>query len=379
MVIGFDFRMGGSINAGIGRYSFELLDAMLENKQHSFVVFYNPKNVSRQDLNILTSKGAKLVAAPFRHYSLGEQILFPRLLKKYKLDLVHFPNFNVPIFYRGPYVVTIHDMVHHKISGQKKSTYWKFLAYKYIISQAAKRARRIISVTEAAKQEIVDYLGTDPNKISVTLEAPGRKLDQIFDSQKLKDLYLLRRPYLLFCGTLERKKNVVMLAQGFDLFLEKYKLDLDLVIAGKVDMHYPEIKEQALRIKNADHLVFTGFVENDKQAALYQNAYAFITASLHEGFGLPGLEAMQYGLPVLASNTAVLNEVYDNAAIYFDPLSAEDIADKINILVSDPPFHEQQQRKSIERVAHYSWNETARKTLEVYSEVLDNNFLPEQE
>lgn len=391
MKIGFDFRMGGSINAGIGRYSFELLKAMLErNSGDEFIVFYNTNNVNQKDLTILEELGAKLVQANFRHYSLAEQIQFPKLLKSFNLDLVHFPNFNVPIFYKGEYVVTIHDMVHHKLSGHKKSRYLKYLAYKYIIEQAAKRARAVITVTEAAKAEIVEYLGTDPEKIFVTYEAPAQIFKHPGNFERIKENYLLKSPYLLFVGTLERKKNVVNLALGFDKLINKYHYDLDLVLVGKIDPHYPEIKQQALAISHRDRLIFTGYVNNNDQANLYQNAFAFVTASLHEGFGLPGLEAMQYGVPVLAANTKVFNEVYDNAAIYFDGLDPDDIADKIHLLVSDQPFYESMQKKSLKRASLFGWEKTAQLTLNIYhqkvqaltviqAEVHTTDFSPEME
>lgn len=379
MKIGFDFRMGGSINAGIGRYSFELLKYLLDLKQDQYVVFYNPRNVNQADLKVIEEKGAQLIPAPFRHYSFGEQIQFPKLLNEFNFDLVHFPNFNVPIFYKGDFVTTIHDMVHHKISGHKKSRYWKFLAYKYIMNFAAKKSKAIFTVTESAKQEIIDCLNIDPEKITVTHLAPDRYEGDVTPFEILKERYLLRRPYLLFLGALERKKNVIGLVRGFDAFLKKYKYDMDLVLIGRVDPNYPEIKQQCLEIPHKDNLVFTGFVSNADQAAFYENAFAFITASLHEGFGLPALEAMQYGIPVLATNSEVFNEVYDNAAIYFDGENPDDIADKINLLVSDQPFYESMQEKSVKRSNLFDWKTTAEKTNEVYHQVKQQIFNPEPE
>lgn len=369
MRIGFDFRMGGTRNAGIGRYSFELLTALLDRyADDEFIVFYNSGSTDETELEDLERRGAVLVEANFRHYSLGEQLFFPRLLKSHRLDIVHFPNFNVPVFYKGEYVVTIHDMVHHKISGHKKSRYLKFLAYKYIIQQAAKRAKKIITITQAAKQEIISFLGIAPDRIAVTYEAPASIIKNPGDFGRLKENYLLNAPFLLFVGTLERKKNIVNLCMGFDKLLSEHNYNLDLVLIGNIDKHYPEIKQQALSIKNRDRLVFTGYVNNTDQANFYQNAFAFITASLHEGFGLPGLEAMQYGIPVLAANTEVFNEVYDDAAIYFDGLNPDDIADKINLLVTDSPFHESMRKKALKRAAMFSWDSTAVRTMEIYKE-----------
>jgi glycosyltransferase involved in cell wall biosynthesis len=386
MKIGFDFRMGGSVNAGIGRYSFELLQAMLAQSKEAqqgleFVVFYHKQNNNPADLAMLKKLGANLVPANFRHYSFGEQFGFLKLLNHYNLDLVHFPNFNVPIFYNRPFVVTIHDMVHHKISGHKKSRLWKYYAYQYVIKTAARKACSILAVTETAKQEIIDYLGVPAEKIAVTYEAPASHPAANVDVEKTKAKFFLERPYFLFVGTLERKKNVPMLTKAFDLFLNKYKYDMDLVVAGKVDEHYPEIYDQALDISHRDRLIFTGFVEDTDQAALYQGAYAFVTASLHEGFGLPGLEAMRFGLPVLASNTAVYNEVYDNGAIYFDPLDPEDIASKMKLVVSDQQFHAQLQQQSLQRAALFTWKRTAQQTLEIYQQQTSSqhSYEPEPE
>ncbi len=373
--------MGGSLNAGIGRYSFELLNGIIEvlkkaglSDQYQLVVFYHEQNNSPLDIQILTNLGVELVPANFRHYSFAEQWWFPRLLQKQNLDLMHFPNFNVPILYRGPYVVTIHDVVHHALSGHKKSRYYKFIAYKLIINQAVKRAQRVLTVTNAAKKEIEAVLSVPSQKIVVTYEAPNRYQGEVTDFETLKQRYLLSRPYILFVGTLERKKNLVNLAKGFDILISKYKFDLDLVIAGKNDSHYPEIREQILNIRHRDNIVLTGFVSDSEQAGLYQNAFAFATASLFEGFGLPGLEAMEYGLPVLAANTDVFNEVYDDAAIFFDGNNPEDIAEKMHLLVNDQPFYELMQKKSLERSAEFDWQTTAKQTVKVYNQILAESY-----
>ena len=380
MRIGFDYRMGGSINAGIGRYCFELLNAMLDqNQSDEFVVFYNEKNVDQRDLELFASKGATLVPTAVRHYSFAEQLLLPKILQSHNLDLMHFPNFNVPLRYQGDYVVTLHDMVHHKISGHKKSRVWKFYAYRYIIEQAAKRAKKIITVTEYAKKEIIQYLQVPADKIEVIYLAPASHDVTPTAITDVKKKYLLSRPYILFVGAMERKKNIPTLAKGFDIFLSKYKYDMDLVIAGKIDPHYPEVKEQIMDITHRNRIVFTGYVTDADQIALYQGAYAFATASLHEGFGLPGVEAMKYGVPVLASNTEVFNEVYDNAAIYFDPLKPEDIAEHLHLLVSDTPFYQQMQQKVLDRSVLFDWGEAAEQTLQVYHTAHHQTFSPEDE
>lgn len=372
MHIGFDFRMGGSINSGIGRYSFELLKAMLElGSLHRFSIFYNKKNVAVEDLEVFNKfDNVELIEANARHYSLAEQTSFLQILNKVKCDLVHFPNFNVPVFYKRPFVVTIHDMVHHKISGHKKSRWLHFQLYKYVISEAAKNARRVITVSESSKSDIVEMLGVPSDKVMVIYEGVSTETQEEEVLKHVKKTFLLKRPYFLFVGTLERKKNIPQLTKAFDVFLNRYNLDMDLVIAGKIDKHYPQIKEEALKIKHKDHLVFTDYVFDHELAALYQGAYAFVSASLHEGFCLPAVEAMKYGLPVLVSNLPVFNEVCDNGALYFDPNDVDDIAHKMRLLASDNLFYKQCSIKAQARGSIYSWEKAAQETLGLYDEVM---------
>lgn len=371
MKIGLDIRMYGVQNGGIGRYAEQVFSRILElDKTNEFFLFYNPKNILQDQLESLKQhSNATLVSAPFRHYSIGEQTGFLKKLNGFNLDLVHFPNFNVPLFYKKRFIVTIHDMVHHKISGHKKSRYLKFLAYKKIIESAARRAKKIVTVSESSKKDIVKYLQVPAEKIKVIYEGLSLKTEAAdFAVKEIKQRYLITKPYFLFVGVLERKKNIINLTRGFDWFLQKYRLQMDLVIVGKSDSHYPEIKHKALDIKHSASVIFTGEVGDDELRALYKGAYAFATASLHEGFGLPGVEALSFGLPLLASNLEVFNEIYDNAAIYFNPLDPVDIGEKMNLLARDSAFHEQLQSKSYERSLFFHWEKTAQETLEVYNQ-----------
>jgi glycosyltransferase involved in cell wall biosynthesis len=127
----------------------------------------------------------------------------------------------------------------------------------------------------------VELLGVPKEKVKVIYEAPFLPVAADLDTEAIKKRYLINKPYFFFVGTLERKKNVIGLAKGFQKFLDKYKLDMDLVIAGKADKHYPEIKFEALQQVNPKHVVFTDFVSDKTLAALYRGAFAFVTASLH--------------------------------------------------------------------------------------------------
>ena len=371
--IGLDLRLFGIEHGGIGRYCQELFPRILElDKENRYLLFFNKKTAAFDKLKkFQKSANVEVIETHIRHYSLGEQLGFLRLLNKSNLDLVHFPNFNVPIFYKRPFVVTIHDLVHHKISGAKKNRWLSFLAYKKVIATAAKKAKQIITVSQASKKDVINLLQADSKKIKVIYE--GAPLNSGIADEKVEEVkksYLLNKPYFLFVGVLERKKNLVNLTRGFDYFLQKYKLNMDLVIVGKMDAHYPEIKHQAMDIKAGNNLVFTGPVDDYELDALYKGAYAFVSASLHEGFGLPGVEALGFGLPLLVSNIEVFNEIYDNAAMYFNPLDPEDIGEKMYLLARDSQFYGQMQHKSFERSKFFNWEKAAEETLEVYKQFI---------
>jgi glycosyltransferase involved in cell wall biosynthesis len=328
-------------------------------------VFYN-ESVAPADLDVLDqSLNVELVKVTARHYSIAEQTVFLRVLNNTPVDVMFFPNFNHPIWYKKPFVVTIHDMVHHRISGHKKSRWLWFKAYQMEMEHAARGSRAIIAPSEAAKADIAHYFPEANNKISVVYEGAFLEEQPEELAARVKQQFLLTRPYFLFVGTLERKKNIVGLARGFDTLLEKYKLDVDLVYAGKVDAHYPEEKFKALEIKHKDHLVFTGYVEDDVLAALYQGAHAYVNASLNEGFGLPGVEAMRFGLPLAVANTPVFNEVYDNAAMYFDAQNPDDIAEQLRLLAVDRQYYEHKQELAIARSRFFDWHKTAQRTLDI--------------
>ncbi len=363
--------MMGNSHGGIGRYVSQLVFNLLEiDRQNSYILFYHPEFLESKDRESLEKYiNVKMVAAPFRHYSVGEQLRLPGLLNKYPVELMHFPNFNVPILYKRPFVVTIHDVIHHVVGGAKKTHWLHFQAYKKVIEHAAVASKKIITVSEHSKNEIKNILQVEGEKIAVIYEGSFLRADVTAENAaSVKSSYRLHRPYFLFVGVLQRNKNLIQLTRGFDAFLKKYRLEMDLVIVGKSDPHYPDIKHHAMDIQHKEHLVFTGYVDDFTLSALYRGAHAFVSASKYEGFGLPGVEAMQFGLPLVVSNIGVFNEIYDNAAIYFDPENLDDIADKMALVAKDSQFYGQQQQKSLQRSSMFDWHKTATATLQLYED-----------
>lgn len=229
-------------------------------------------------------------------------------------------------------------------------------------------SQKIITVSETSKKDIIKFLAVPEHKVQVIY--PGGSLSTEVRPEKIlevKQKYYIDKPYFLFVGVLERKKNVVNLARGFDLFIKNTNSEIDLVLAGKPDKHYPDIKHHALDITNSKKLVFTDYVEDSDLEALYAGCLAYVNASVHEGFGLPGVEAMRFGKPLLVSNTEVFNEIYDDAALYFNPEKPKDIAEKLEIFVQQKDFLEHVGKKAKSRSEYFDWKNTATKTLEVYN------------
>ncbi|MDB4940104.1 MAG: hypothetical protein JWO40_529 [Candidatus Doudnabacteria bacterium] len=366
MRIGLDLRMAGN-EYGIGRYSFELAKKILElDRNNEYVLFVcDPLKFIKAGLDM--HQNVKIIVADFKHYSFEEQLKFPNLIRSEKIDLMHFLNFNVPISYDLPFVVTIHDMIHHRLPGNKKSRFLHRLAYKAVIRHAALASKKIITVSNFSKKEILEIFKINPSKIEVIYEAaiPVPVTDS--DVTEVRQRYAISKPYIIFVGVMERKKNILNLTKALDIVKDKYQLNIQMVLAGKVDPHYPEILEQAQQIKYRKDLIVTGIITDKEKYSLFKGAKAFVSASLFEGFGLPGVEAMSLGVPLIVSNTEVFNEVYDNAAIYFDAEDPEDIAQKIVLLIKDDKYRELIANQAYSRAQYFSWDTAAEQTIEAYN------------
>lgn len=365
MKIAIDLRMAGG-DYGIGRYGLELTRRILDlDRENSYLLLVrNPEEFSQY----AARTNVTLVKADYAHYSMQEQFSFYLLLRKLKPDLVHFINFNVPVLYNRPFVVTVHDLIHHRMPGNKKSRILHRAAYKAIIRHAMLASKKILTVSNFSKREILSYYKVPENKISVIYEAATVQPVSDSDIANAKQRFGVSKPYIIFVGVMERKKNVLALAAAFDILKDDYSQNIQLVLAGKEDKHYPEIIKQVSEIRYKKDLILTGIIGDKDKYALYKGAEAFVSASLFEGFGLPGVEAMSVGTPLAVSNIGVFNEIYDNGAIYFDPKNPRDIAQKINLLLSDRKYRELISNNAFQRAEYFSWAKAARETLGIYKQ-----------
>lgn len=368
MRIGIDARMYGPKQGGIGRYIEQLIKHLEKSDSlDEFVIFLRKEN---WDEYAPSKPNFKKVLADIPWYGWHEQILFPGLIKKEKIDLMHFPHWNIPLFYNYPFVVTIHDLLLLHFPTSKASTlgpvsyFFKNLAYKIILRHAAHTAKKIITVSEFSKQDIVKTLNVPGEKIFVIHLAPFSPASDT-KYQLLNTKYHITRPYVLYVGNAYPHKNLEGLLRAWKIFNEKYGNNYQLVLAGREDYFYKKLKNSLV----ASGAIFTGFVPDADLPAFYKNASLYVFPSLYEGFGLPPLEALSYGIPVASSDRASLKEILQDAAIYFDPGNEEEMAGALQKGLKDENLRQNIIKNSLNLLKQYSWKTVAASTLAAYKSV----------
>jgi glycosyltransferase involved in cell wall biosynthesis len=391
MKIGIDARFYGPIGKGLGRYTQEVVDNIIkinnfqEEESCDFVIFLSPNNYDEFYSN---SPRVRKVKISIPWYSWQEQIFLPFCIARENLDLIHFPHFNVPIMTPVKFVVTLHDLILTHFSTiratTKNTTIYKFknLAYRLVLKIAVWRAKKIIAVSEFTKKDIISKFKLNPEKIVVTYEGVSnlsRGRDSLFiskiDPKETRQRYHLGNNFLLYVGNAYPHKNLETLLDVF-ADLREDKPELKLVLVGKPDYFYQRIQQyaQSLNLWQKENInssaVFPGYVPDAQLEILYQEAKAYVFPSLYEGFGLPPLEAMAKGCPVISSDRASLPEILGMAAVYFNPEDKNDFLSKIKLVLNDSDLRQKMKERGYKRSRLYNWWECANNTFNVYKEIL---------
>lgn len=384
MRIGIDGRFyGGEFAKGLGRYTEKLVEYLVaHDREHTYVLFLQDEGIAAWRKRFghlkLEEQGRwTLVRAPYRWYTLAEQLKLPRLLKKAHVDTMLFPHFNVPFLYRRPFIVTIHDLIILKFPTERATTLGpllyklKHMAGKMVMRHAALSSSHVITVSEFSKKDICEYYGLPESRVSVTYEAahaypstqtrtPEQEREMVMQS------FGVSKPFVLYVGNAYPHKNVEVLLD----VAQKAKQNgaaptWQILLVGKKDYFYERLQQSVQERGLQDVVVFAGFVTDEQLGALYRTAAAYIFPSLYEGFGLPPLEAMQYGTPVISSNASCMPEILGDAALMVDPHAVSDILRAVERVWHEPALRADLSARGRAQVARYSWERMMQQTREI--------------
>ena len=356
---------------GIGTYTRNLLRhlARIDRDSEYLLLCHQP------DLGIGAQLGSnfRTVLEPSPNYSVREQIHVPWVLHRERPDVFHAPHYGLPPAVGCRSLVTIHDCI-HLVFPQYLPNRAAYVYAKASMWSAARRSNRILTVSEASKRDIIRFLKVPTEKIVVVHNA----IDERFHVKpseeaiaRVRERYQLDHRFVLYVGNIKPHKNLVRLIEAFDKLRKSGFDELTLLIIGDEISKLPALRRAVHSHKLHKHVRFLGYLPDETLAVLYRLAAVFVFPSLSEGFGLPPIEAMACGAPVVTSNVSSLPEVTGGAAVLVDPYDVESIADGIARVLSNPALREELRVKGIARALEFSWERSVSRTREIYQEVAE--------
>ena len=354
---------------GIGTYIRNILMELSRlDRETEYVVLCRPDDIEAGDV---LGRNFRMVAETAATYSVAEQFKIPLVLAREGVRLVHEPHYVLPPLLQCRSVVTIHDCIHLMFPEYLPNR----LAYYYAKGSmwaASKKSDRILTVSEASKRDILRFFNVPPEKVAVIHNAIDERFLAPADPERMelvKQRYQLDHPFVLYVGNIKPHKNIERLIAAFGRAREQCDNKLKLIIIGDEISKYPGLRQQVHKHKLDKYVRFLGFQPMETLAAFYRLARAFVFPSLYEGFGLPPLEAMACGAPVVTSNVSSLPEVAGGAALLVDPYDEEAIAASIVRAVNDEALRADLIARGRERARMFSWKQSVQKIHEIYMQV----------
>lgn len=358
-------------DSGIGRYVENLtLEVIKQDTKNTYIIL-----VKKGESGCLPLEKDKVeyVETDIAWYTPQEQIALPKLIEAQKPDLVHFTNFNVPLGYRKPFVVTIHDLTllkYKSIRGGLLAPFTyrlKDVVMRHVLKTAVQRSKLIFTPSQFVADDVARQYRCKPEKIIVTHNAADGLVQK--GRVNLKK-YVITQPYILCVGNPYPHKNIERLVKAFSELVKSEQAGYQLVIVGRDNEFMARHKKLVKKLELEDRVVFPGYVSDEELAGIYDKATLYVFPSLSEGFGIPGLEAMKYGVPVASSNATCLPEILGEAAAYFDPKNIQDIAKVVGELMQDELRREQLVKLGYKQVKKYAWAKSARELIRGYNKAL---------
>jgi len=364
-----------SLRRGIGNYTYNLLYALSKvATDHSFVLYVNdPKVLSAVPIDprfTIKVLGKKLP------YPVWEQVSLPLAAARDRLDILHCLANTAPLFLPRhlKLILTIHDVMYllpTSVLPQSPSFYQRVgrLYYRLLAPQAAKRAICIMTVSKHSMRDIVDKLHVPNEKIQVIYESGNVQCRRLADSSpvtEVKQRYSIEGQFIFALGALDPRKNTVGVLRSFAYLRQMTALPIKLVIAGLSQKAKSNFQSVVSEMVMDRHVILLGFISEEELVVLYNGASVFLYLSLYEGFGMPVLEAMECGTPVITSSAGSIPEVAGEAALFVDPKNPEEIAHAILQIITDAELRNLMIEKGFKRAKRFSWTNTAQQVLEIY-------------
>ena len=366
--------------SGIGRHTRELVRALLDHdRTDEFLLLFNDKDVLARESALLRLDGtlrAKTKTIPYGPFSLRSTLALPRLLRACRADVFHSTNFMLPLR-RLPCaaVITMHDLIPfiapHYVPRSRKTNVLGL--YRWTTRRAARLAHRIIAVSHHTKRDVVEQLNAPDEKVMVVYNGiePDFRPPEGSRPQTMRRRFGIQGELIVAAGRADPYKNLLGLARAIAQLIEAGRTTLHCLLVGEPDDRYPEVRRYVEAHALAEHIRFTGYLDDAALVNAYQEADLLVHPSLYEGFGFPPLEAMACGTPVVSSNRTSLPEVLGDAALFVDPENTAELAGAIARALDDKALRDTLRPKGLEHAKNFTWERAARETLDVYRSAIE--------
>ena len=359
---------------GVGVYLVNLINELSNiDYNNDYYIFVQSDdadsfNIDKANFNFIIIDSNKYRKTILR--LLWEQLILPKKLKRYNIDILHSPHYTAPIFSKVSKVITFHDMTFYTLP--QVHTFFKRLLFKTYMKISSKIADKILTVSKSTAKDVQKILKVNSDKICVTYNAKKDIYRPINDKKKIKEIclkYKISNDYILFVGTLEPRKNIKTLIKSYSKLIDEINKDIKLVIVGKKGWMYKEIFKLIKYLEIEEKVIFTGFADLDDLPYLYNGAEMFVYPSIYEGFGIPVLESISCGVPTITSNVSSMPEVIGNAGITIDPTDIIELKNSMKKIIKNDNLKKKLKNLGIKQSKKFTWENCAINTLEVYQKV----------
>jgi glycosyltransferase involved in cell wall biosynthesis len=368
MRIGINGRFLVAKRTGVQRAAYNLVKTLVEiDRENDYIIFTGNEQVGSADWAYPNVKviGDHLIPSESIKNHWWEQVWLPRLAQRYAIDILHSPANIAPLFYKGKSIINIHDLC-FVVNPQWYSFAFRTL-YNFVIPQLAKRATKVITNSNNSKNDLLQYFKLPAEKVSLVYWA----VDDVFSLPQPDDKPVgakIQDDFILYVGSLEPRKNINVLIESYEKLRHDFPaIKTKLILIGGESPLFASVQLKAREFR--DDVIFKGFVTDQELGEFYRNARLVAYPSLYEGFGLPPLEAMASGTPVVTSSTSSIPEVVGRAAVLVDPRNRDQLARAMHRVLTDSSLRESMVRSGAEQVAKFNWYRVARSVLAVYHEV----------